>query len=152
MRIVPITQKEAFKYVRDNHRHHIPPQGSIFQIALEVTNGFGESRIAGVAIVGRPVAQMIQDGFTAEVTRMCTDGIHNGCSKLYSACWRIAKEMGYTRLVTYILNSEIGVTPRAAGWHKVHDTAGGTHSRPSRPRVDKHPIVPKQRFEINSRP
>jgi hypothetical protein len=149
MKVVPITQKSAFAWVKEKHRHHIAPQGSVFQIAVEVTNGYNERRIAGVAIVGRPVARNNNDGLTLEVTRLCTDGYYNACSFLYSACWRVAKEMGYNRLITYILESEPGTSPRAAGWHKTADTKGGSWSRDGRHRTDKHPIVPKQRFEIN---
>src|SRR5574341_91514 len=38
--------------------------------------------------VGRPVARLCADGWTAEVTRVATDGAKNACSMLYSACWR----------------------------------------------------------------
>lgn len=36
---------------------------------------------------------------------------------------------------------------RAAGWKIVGETGGGTWSRPSRPRVDKHPLQGKLRWE-----
>jgi hypothetical protein len=39
--------------------------------------------IVGVAIVGMPVARMLADGWTVEVTRLCTDGSRNACSMLY---------------------------------------------------------------------
>ena len=40
-----------------------------------------------------------------EVTRLCTDGTKNACSFLYGAAARIAKEMGYKQIQTYILES-----------------------------------------------
>lgn len=150
MKIVPIFQKQAFEFLKI-HRHHIKPVGSIFQLAAEVTNGLAETRICGVVIVVRPVSRHMQDGTTAEVTRLCTDGYGNACSFLYAAAWRVAKEMGYTRLITYILDTEPGTTPKAAGWHKVRDSRGGSWNVPSRSRVDKHPTQPKQLFEITSR-
>ena len=112
--IVPIFQDEAFAFIQKHHRHHGKPQGSLFQIAA--AKG-GE--IVAVAVVGRPVSRRQQDGFTAEVTRLCSDGTPNACSALYSACWRVAREMGYRRLITYILNSEPGTSLKAAGWRCV---------------------------------
>jgi hypothetical protein len=35
----------------------------------------------------------------------------------------------------------------AAGWRLIGETAGGSWSRPSRPRVDKHPLQQKLLFE-----
>lgn len=70
----------------------------------------------GVAIVGRPVSRHLDDGWTLEVNRLCTDGSRNACSALYAAAWRAARAMGYKRLVTYILESENGASLRAAGW------------------------------------
>lgn len=142
--IVPVFQKEAFAFVAKYHRHHKKPVGSIFQVA--VSNG---NEIVGVAIVGRPVARMLQNGTTAEVTRLCTNGTPNACSMLYSACWRIAKNMGYVKLITYILESETGISLRASNWHLVGIRGGGSWSVPSRPRIDKHPIEQKLLFEIS---
>ena len=97
LRIEPIFQKEAFAFISDKHRHHIKPVGSVFQLA--VSDG---EKIVGVAVIGRPVSRVLQDGYTLEVTRLCTDGTKNCCSMLYSAAWRIVKEMGYKTLLTYI--------------------------------------------------
>ena len=73
-------------------------------------------KIVGVAIVGRPVARHLDDGWTLEVNRLCTDGTRNACSMLYAAAWRAARAMGYKRIVTYILESENGASLRASGW------------------------------------
>lgn len=142
MTIVPIFQDEAFAFISQHHRHHRKPVGSIFQIAASC-----EGKIVGVAIVGRPIARGNDNGFTAEVTRLCTDGTANACSKLYGACWRAAREMGYMRLITYILAEEPGISLHAAGWRLVGERGGGTWSTPSRPRVDKHPTQKKFLFE-----
>lgn len=140
--IVPIFQDEAFAFVKGYHRHHKKPVGSVFQIA--VANEFG---IVGVAIVGRPNGRYQQDGFTLEVTRLCTDGTKNACSMLYSACWRVARNMGYRKLITYILNTEPGTSLKASGWRLIGQRGGGSWSVKSRPRVDKHPIQKKLLFE-----
>jgi hypothetical protein len=138
LEIVPITQSAAKAFVKQHHRHHKPPVGSVFQIAC-ANNG----HICGVAIVGRPVARGLQDGVTLEVTRLCTDGSKNACSKLYAAAWRVA-------LVTYILDTEKGTSLIASGWRCVGKTQGGSWDCPSRPRVDKHSLQKKIRFEAGA--
>lgn len=105
------------------------------------------SEPCGVAIIGNPVARMLDDGWTAEVTRLCTTGERNACSILYAAAWRACRALGYRRLVTYILDSEPGTSLRAAGWQCVGEAGGGSWGRADRPRVDKHPTQGKLRFE-----
>ena len=141
MEIVPIEFSEACDFVKKYHRHHRPPQGHKFSIAVE-----NDGKIVGVCIVGRPVARMLQDGWTLEVTRLCTDGTFNACSMLYSAAWRAARAMGYRRVITYILESENGSSLRAANWKEVGKRGGGTWNRKDRPRVDTHPTGQKTLF------
>ena len=136
-----MTITEAKAFVGQHHRHHLPPQGGLFAIGAMTTE------IVGVAIVGRPVARRLQDGFTAEVTRMCTDGTRNTCSMLYAACWRACRAMGYRKLITYILDTEPGISLTAAGWTLVGETPGRSWSVPSRPRVDTHPLQRRMRWE-----
>ena len=87
---------------------------------------------------------------TAEVSRLCTDGTRNACSFLYGACARAAFALGYKRIGTYILASEPGASLYGAGWRLVGETRGKSWSRPSRPRVDKHPLQAKLLFEVAS--
>jgi hypothetical protein len=143
--LVPCTISDAREYVRQFHRHHAAPVSGLFAVALAE----GE-RVCGVAIVGRPVARFNQDGYTAEVTRCATDGTRNACSMLYGACWRAARSLGYRRLITYTLASEPGTSLRAAGWREVGRTTGKSWSVPSRPRVDRHPLQDKIRWEAAS--
>lgn len=142
--IVPIFQDEAKSFINQFHRHHKAPVGSVFNIAVSLNE-----KIVGVAMVGRPVSRMLQTGYTLEVNRLCTDGTPNACSKLYSACWRISREMGYKKLITYILDSENGTSLKASGWRLVGEAGGGSWSVKSRPRVDKHPTQMKIKFEIS---
>lgn len=142
LEIVPITQKEANAYVAKFHRHHRPVVGSIFQIAVAK-----ETEVMGVVIVGRPVSRMLDNGWTLEVNRCCTNGEPNACSMLYAAAWRVAKGLGYKRLITYILSSEPGTSLRAAGWKCIGEAGGGSWSVKSRPRVDKHPLQTKILYE-----
>lgn len=150
--IKPITLKAANAYVIENHRHHDKTQGQKFSIAC-----YDGDKLVGVAIVGRPVSRMLDNGETLEVTRLCTDGTRNACSILYGRCARIAKEMGYKKIITYILDTEVGSSLKASGWEIDMDkVGGGTWSRHSRPRgivtVDifgetiKYPIESKVRW------
>ncbi|PEQ23721.1 hypothetical protein DWY99_12930 [[Clostridium] leptum] len=109
--IRPITLKEAQSFVEKNHRHNIPPIGGKFSISC-----WDGERLCGAAICGRPVARRLDDGKTLEIYRNCTDGTPNVCSKLYGACLRIAKNMGYQRVVTYSLASENGASLRASNF------------------------------------
>jgi hypothetical protein len=64
---------------------------------------------------------MADDGYTAEVTRVCVldDAPLGSCSTLYGACWRAARALGFTKLITYTLASESGASLRGAGWKVV---------------------------------
>lgn len=145
MNIIPITLKDANLLVARWHRHHKPTQGGLF--AVGAAEG-GE--VVGAAIVGRPVARMLADGWTAEVTRLVTNGERNACSMLYAAAWRACRALGYRRLVTYILATESGVSLTAAGWRLIGEAGGGSWSRESRPRIDEHPTQRKLRWEASA--
>lgn len=142
LRIVPCSIQDARAYVDRHHRHHPPPVSGLF--ALAVAEG---QTIRGVAIVGRPVARMLDDGWTAEVTRVATDGAKNACSMLYGAAWRAARSLGWKKLITYTLDTEPGTSLRAAGWRVVGEVRGRSWSCKSRPRVDRHPLQGKLRWE-----
>jgi hypothetical protein len=137
----PITLAEAQRFIRDHHRHHGAPVGWKFGVAIND----GE-RVVGVITVGRPVARMLDNGLTLEVTRCCViEGVSNGASMLYGAAWRAAKALGYQRLITYTLAEELGTSLTAAGWRALYETKprNGGWSCPSRPRVDTHPLGQK---------
>lgn len=146
LELVPITLKEANFFVEQHHRHHKPVTGHKFSIAASD----GE-KIVGVAIVGRPVSRYLDDGWTLEVNRLCTDGTKNACSFLYSAAWRAAKNMGYKKLITYILQSENGVSLKASGWKCVGEAGGKRWTGKRRPEVDLYPAQMKLKFEIEER-
>lgn len=142
LELVPVTIRRAKAYVRDNHRHHGPPQGARFAVGCACG---GE--LVGVAIVGNPVARLNDDGVTAEVTRVCTDGAPNACSMLYGAARRACRALGYRRIITYTLETEPGTSLRAAGWTRVGVVRPQEWSRPSRRRPNEAPVVAKVRWE-----
>jgi hypothetical protein len=145
--VVPLTRDEANAYVKRWHRHHQPSLGGQFHIGAAPTD---DPRVVGVCTVGRPVSRHLDDTWTVEVTRLATDGTENCCSFLYGAAWRVAREMGYRRLITYTLPEEGGASLRGAGFHVVGQTREESWHREARPRVDKHPTQMKLRWEIEA--
>lgn len=118
LKVRPLTCKAASLYVAKNHRHNRGPIGGLFAAAV-----YDGDRLAGVAICGRPVARLLDDGLTVEITRVCTDGTRNACSKLYGALCRAAAAIGYERAVTYTLAEEPGDSLPAAGFKVVAELA-----------------------------
>lgn len=84
--LCPASLAEAVDFVRLHHRHHQPPVGHKFSIGVAA-----DDVITGVAIVGRPVARHLDDGWTLEIVRTATDGTPNVNSMLYGAAWRATK-------------------------------------------------------------
>ena len=146
MQLRPISLRAARAYVQDVHRHHDAPQGGKFALSAWSLFG-GEFRLCGVAIIGRPVSRMLDDGLTAEVIRVATDGTRNACSFLYGAAKRAAQAQGYRKVITYTLLEESGASLKAVGWNRAGVAGGGSWSRPSRPQVDHHPLQQKIRWE-----
>lgn len=141
MRAVPLELKQANEFVNSLHRHHNAVYRDKFRIGCE-----SEGKLIGVIQLGRPVARHLDDGKTIEVVRLCTDGTINACSFLYSRAAKIAKVMGYKKIITYILDSEHGSSLKASGWYKETDTKGHSWNCPSRPRKTNAPICDKQRW------
>ena len=140
--IVPVSLAEANKFVEEYHRHHKPVVGHKFSIG--VANG---TKIVGVCIVGRPISRYLDDGFTLEVTRCCTDGTPNACSMLYAAAWRAARAKGYKKIITYILESENGASLKASGYKCIGKCGGLRWTGKRKPEVDLYPAQMKLRYE-----
>ena len=131
MEAVPIELQQANEFVSRLHRHHAPVHRDKFRIGCLDDNG----NLCGVIQMARPVSRCLDDGFTLEVVRLCTDGTPNACSFLYSRGARIAKEMGYHKIITYILESEDGASLKASGWKlAASGVGGGSWDTPTRRR------------------
>jgi hypothetical protein len=142
LKIKHIELKQANEYVEQNHRHHKKVACHRFSLAC-----YDGERLCGAAIVGRPVARALDQFDTVEVLRLCTDGTRNACSALYGACRRAAKVLGYSRIITYILESESGASLKASGWKYRYATKGGEWDTPSRRRETKAPACPKKLYD-----
>lgn len=132
LRIVPVTKQQARAFVDAHHRHHFAPVQHIFSVGVA-----DAETLVGVAIVERPKnrAHASGDAYTVELTRSATDGHRNANSMLERAAWRVARELGYERLITYTQEGESGSSLRAAGFRIVGERpARGSWDMPSRPR------------------
>lgn len=147
MKVVPLTLAQVNELVSAWHRHHKPARGHRFSIGARA--GYD---IVGAAIVGRPVGRKTDQYLVAEVTRLVTNGAKNACSFLYADSARVAQEMGFEKIQTFILKDEPGTSLLAAGWtlEGLTDSAPNKwHSRLGR-RTDQ-PNEQKQRWskELN---
>lgn len=142
LELTPVSLAQANEFVEKHHRHHKRAAGHKFSIGCSA-NG----QLVGVVIVGRPVSRYLDNGKTLEVNRLCTLGTKNACSFLYAAAARVAKAMGYSKIITYILESENGCSLKAAGW-KCAGLAGGKQWTGARkPSVPLYPQEMKYRYE-----
>lgn len=109
--ISPIAIQTAMAFVAWTHRHRVLPAAAEFAIGVQTDDG----TLVGAVLVGWPVARAFDDGYTAEVTRLSTDGTPNACSMLLGAAWRAAHAMGYRRLITHTCADEPDISLLAAG-------------------------------------
>ncbi len=131
LRLVPVTLAQANEHCAAWHRHNRPVPGAKFCVGAADELGV----LHAVAICGRPVARMFDDGDTIEVCRVASDGTRNACSMLYGACQRAAFALGYRRVVTYTQAAEGGTSLKASGWKVIASRPARVGwSAPSRPR------------------
>lgn len=143
MVIKHIELSQANTFIEVFHRHHKGVVGHRFSLGC-----YNNGKLVGVAVVGRPRARNIDQRSVVEVLRLCTDGTQNACSILYSACVRAAKALGYSKIITYILECENGASLKASNWQFEYITKGGSWNAPSRPRTDKAPTCRKKMFAV----
>lgn len=120
LEVTTIGFSEAAAFVKKYHRHCKPPIGHKFSLAC-----YHNGNLCGVAICGRPVSRHYDNGDTIEITRLCTNGVRNACSKLYGAACRYARKVGYKKVITYTLESETGSSLRAANFTLDAEKVGG---------------------------
>lgn len=124
----PCTVRAALPFIRRVHRRLPKVQGAMWAVSVWIGN-----EMRGVAVVGNPAREW-QDDTLAVLRVAVVEGTRNGCSMLYGACSRAAREMGAENLVTYTHSDEDGTSLKAAGWIDGGFTDGGEWDRPGRPR------------------
>jgi hypothetical protein len=141
IKLCHIELSRANEYIEEFHRHHGKIQGHRFSLGALL-----DEQLIGVIVVGRPVGGQHQSDWT-EATRCCTNGTYNACSFLYSAAARASSALGYSRIQTYILSDESGVSLKAAGWkfERFSHPCGWHHDGPRAARkVADHLMARKQ--------
>lgn len=137
MKACRVELAEANAFVDAVHRHHEGLPGHRFSVGAEI-NGV----LVGVVTVGRPVAPKTDKKYIAEVTRLASNGSKNVCSFLYGKAARIAQEMAFKKIQTFVLPSEPGTSLKAAGWTCEGMTGvGDWNNRPGRNSKNKGPKI-----------
>ena len=119
-------------FLRLVHRHCGPVTG--WSDAIAIRDGIC---VFGLLLLSYPKARGIDDGETLEVNRLAlmSGTPKNIASQLLGRAERIAKAKGFTRLISYTLASEEGVSYSAAGWPlDDHRTTSRQWATPSRRR------------------
>lgn len=148
MKFKPMSLKDANAFVHEYHRHNKPVTGHKFSIGLVDE----QENIIGVAIAGRPIARMLDNGMTIEILRVCVpEGHKNVCSQLYARIKRICELIGYESIITYTLKSESQSSLKAIGARIVKEIEPQQWGRPSRGRQEQ-PVCnePKFRWELSN--
>ena len=89
MKIVPLSVKEAQKFLKKHERHYKAPVEPICAIGV----GDENNDLHGAAVLGR------RDAETAELAHIYCDGTSQAYSLLYGAVWRTLKALGYAKAV-----------------------------------------------------
>ena len=104
--------------------------------------------LVAVGVAGNPAPEWQGTGRIV-ISRCAVNECANGCSMIYGALSRAAKDLGYSEVWTYTLPEESGVSLRAAGFKDMGLTAGGEWDRPSRRRNPAKCNEPKRRWLRN---
>lgn len=118
LRVIPLTVAAANRVVEVVHRHHGPCPPALAHFTIGVLDG---NRLCGAAIVGRPANRNSDDGETAEILRLASDGTANAVTFLLARCVRVSQQMGFARILTYTLEVEGGASLRAGSWDRDGD-------------------------------
>tara|TARA_R100001594_G_scaffold59248_1_gene93196 strand:+ start:1768 stop:2226 length:459 start_codon:yes stop_codon:yes gene_type:complete len=121
---VPLNLKKCNEYITAFHRHNKKVQGCKFTFGC-----LYKDKLVGVCVVGRPISRFKDDGFTAEVTRICVfDAAPSGVNSfLYARAWRVWKAMGGKKIITYTLQSESGCSLRGANYKIINEVEINKH-------------------------
>lgn len=144
--IIPLTLPKANELVTALHRHHAALPGGF---AWFCVGAVSEGKLVGCAIAGRPTNRNNDDTQTVEVLRVATDGTPNAPSALLGACARAAKAIGASRIITYTLDSESGVSLRGAGWEREADGIDSWWTHPGKDGKGRTPAVQREHMGMS---
>ncbi|MDF5754842.1 XF1762 family protein [Spongiactinospora sp. TRM90649] len=124
MAVEPVGVQTARAFVAWTGEHAAPPTTA--DIVLAATTGAGT--LVGVVFAGGPACWRVDDGRTAEVLCLATDGTPNACTVLLDAVWRAALAAGHRRLIACASAGASVTSLRTAGSRHVR---GGSDHRGS---------------------
>lgn len=142
--IVPVTWKQAQRFIREWHRHLPKLVGCRFAAALAENGDVVAVATAGTA--ARVWNKERKIGITRVAVRPGVDVEINACSRLYGRLCRAAQALGYREAWTYTLPEEPGISLKAANFEDMGLTDGGEWDRPSRARSRAVRSEPKRRW------
>ena len=142
---IPMELREANEFILKYHRHNKEVLVHKFSIGL-----LKDGKLIGVGIVGRPISRMLDVKGTLEIRRVCIiEGNPNANSIMYSRIKKIALLLGYTKVLTYTLQSESQSSLKAVKAQIVAETKPESWNRKNRPREDQTVYKePKFRWEL----
>ena len=119
LRCIPLTLKDANKFVKEFHRHNKDCRGHRFSIGA-----IYKDELVGVAIIGRPIARKLDQKLIAEVLRNCVKPAapKGTCSFLYSKAIQVWQVLGGKKVITYTLETEKGSSLKAVSFKNVSKT------------------------------
>jgi hypothetical protein len=108
-----INLKAAREFCRIHHSYAKPPVGALFAVGTE-----HENILRCVAIVGRPISSSLDDGKTAEVIRLISDGAtFNAASFTLRNAAKAAFALGYCHVISYTDKRTEAAAFRSAGFN-----------------------------------
>lgn len=93
--IVPIRLSTARAFIAWTREEPLSPHEAIFAIGANTGTGV----LVGVVMMGRPIANALDDGRTVQITDLATDGTPKAGAALLCAARWVALAMGYGRLI-----------------------------------------------------
>jgi len=140
-------------FISRHHAHCTPPVTWRYDTAI-----YNGATLLGIAIVGNPVARLLNGRGIVEVNRVCLrrdlrDALRwNAASMLYGWCAREAQRQGWRKIITYTRDDEPGTSLVAAGWVREGRTRGRSWHSHSRRRSNTNAWIGKTRWSRSLSP
>lgn len=114
LQLRPISLRIANDYIERHHAQLGRVQDCEFCIGC-----YAGDSIVGVVVVERPRERYLDDGWTFELTRVCTDRRPPVASILIAAATRAAFAMGARYVLSHVPATDGAAAFRAAGWRRM---------------------------------
>ncbi|WP_182884454.1 XF1762 family protein [Microbispora sp. H10885] len=120
--ISPVPIQTARAFIAWTQPRFALSAGAAFALGVQT----GDGTLVGVALIGWPTAWAFDDGDTAEVLALATDGTSDASRTLLCGVWLLVRELDCWRLIAYTRIDDPGtdlwdagfrVVPRPIGWH-----------------------------------